>query len=189
MLEFNSEKQKLTLVEETVLVEFILESADCGFPLRHHEVAQYANAILQQKLGSNFEAVSRSWIFRFLDRHHNKIQSHWSKPLDTQRARSLNPEAVKSWFDLVEEHLVKAGIEAGYIYAMDESGFPTAYLGKERVLGARGTKTQHKQGGADQENVTALITICADGSMVKPLIIFKGKNMMARWNEGNSANA
>lgn len=44
---------------------------------------------------------------------------------------------------------------------MDESGFPMAYAGKERVIGGRGTKTQHKHGG---ENMTAIITICADGT-------------------------
>ena len=187
--EYSETQQKITPNEEIVLINFILESADRGFPLQHREICQFANTILQSHLGSAYEPVSKSWIFRFLDRHHNKLQSHWSKPLDTQRARSLNPDAVKSWFDLVEENIVRAGIAKENIYGMDESGFPMAYTGKERVVGARGTKIQHKQGGADRENVTALVTICADGSTPKPLIIFKGKNMMAKWNEGNRINA
>jgi hypothetical protein len=90
---------------------------------------------------------------QFLDRQHEHLQSFWSKPLDMQRAYSLNPKAIKSWFDMIEEFVVKAGIDRALIYGMDKSGFPTAYPGKDRVIGKRGTKTQHKQGGADQENV------------------------------------
>lgn len=189
MLEFNATKQKLTDTEEEVLVRFILESAVRGFPLRHREIKQYANILRQSRLGVDCEPVSAAWMYRFLDRHRDVLQTHWSKPLDTQRARSLNPEAVKSWFDLVEKFIVKAGISPENIYGMDESGFPTAYAGKERVVGARGTKKQHKQGGADRENVTAVVTICADGTEVRPLLIFKGKNIKEAWVRGNDIDA
>ncbi|KIJ34366.1 hypothetical protein M422DRAFT_137152, partial [Sphaerobolus stellatus SS14] len=40
-----------------------------------------------------------------------------------------------------------------------------------------GTKTQHKQGSANRENVTALVTICAEGTVLQPTIIFKHKNL------------
>jgi len=50
-------------------------------------------------------------------------------------------------------------------------------------------KTQHKQGGADRENVTAIVTICADGTTLRPTIIFKGQNFMTKWAENNVANA
>ncbi|KAG2011546.1 hypothetical protein CC2G_011653 [Coprinopsis cinerea AmutBmut pab1-1] len=50
-------------------------------------------------------------------------------------------------------------------------------------------KTQHKQGGVNHENVMVLITICADGSALVPMIIYKGKNMMKKWGENNVAKA
>jgi hypothetical protein len=60
---------------------------------------------------------------------------------------------------------------------MDKSGFPTGYTGKGRVIGARGTKTQHQQGGASCQNITALVTIRGDGNMVVPqMIIFPAVN-------------
>lgn len=189
MLEFNATKQKLSPLEESVLVEFILESADRGFPLKHREIRQYSNKVLQSRLGQNCKQLGKSWIFQFLDRHRDQLAPHWSKSLDMQRAKYLNPDAVKSWFDVVEKFIVNSGIEPANIYGMDESGFPTAYTGKDRVIGARGTKTQHKQGGADRENITGVVTICADGSTVRPLLIFKGKNIKEGWIEGNSVNA
>ncbi|KAJ7439297.1 hypothetical protein FB451DRAFT_985330, partial [Mycena latifolia] len=54
------------------------------------------------------------------------------------------------------------------IYGMDESGFPPSNQGRQRVVGRRGTKTQHKAGSANHENVTVLVTICADGTTLKP---------------------
>ena len=79
-----------------------------------------------------------------------------------QRACAINPEAKKKWFELLDEFLAKAGVAPGNIYAMDETGCPPSDQGTERVVSSRGTKTQHKQGGADHKNVTTLVTICAD---------------------------
>ena len=42
----------------------------------------------------------------------------------------------------------------------------------QKVVGGWGVKTMHRTGGADQENVTALVTICADGTALHPTIIF-----------------
>ena len=64
---------------------------------------------------------------------------------------------------------------------MDESGFPPASRGTARVVGQRGLKLQHKQGTANRENVTVIVTICADGTYLKPLIIFKGKLFRQSW--------
>ena len=72
---------------------------------------------------------------------------------------------------------------------MDESGFSQSNVGREQVVGARGTRIQHKQGGGNKENVTALVTICVDGSALQPAIIYKGENFMDKWNDGNVAGA
>lgn len=189
LTEHAASRQKVTPAEECILVTFIKESADIGFPLNHTSIEIFANAILHARLGSEYEPVGPSWIYTFLARHHDKLQTHWSRPLDTQRARALNPEAVKHWFSLVKQWIVDNGILPKNIYGMDESGFPPALQGRQRVVGARGTKTQHKQGGANRENVTALVTICADGTTVKPMVIFKGKNLMKAWFSNNVTKA
>ncbi|KAG1727111.1 hypothetical protein EDB19DRAFT_1643163, partial [Suillus lakei] len=64
-------------------------------------------------------------------------------------------------------------------YAMDETGNTPGDQGSHCVIGRRGTKTQHKQGGAlDHENVASIVIICADGTACSPIVIFKGKNML-----------
>ncbi|KAF8175511.1 hypothetical protein K438DRAFT_1771121 [Mycena galopus ATCC 62051] len=47
--ESNTEKQKLTPAKEWSLVQFILESAERGFPLGHRQIEQFANANLGLK--------------------------------------------------------------------------------------------------------------------------------------------
>lgn len=86
-------------------------------------------------------------------------------------------------------HEYTAGIEARDIYTMDEMGNTPGDECCERVIGRKGTNTQHKQGGADRKNITTLVTVCADGSVLKPCVIFKGKNFQKRWAKGNVANA
>ncbi|KLO18966.1 hypothetical protein SCHPADRAFT_818923 [Schizopora paradoxa] len=114
---------------------------------------------------------------------------YWSKQLDTQCAKGLNSKAVKDWFRIVKEQIVDAGVKPENIYRMDESGFPPSNQGTQRVVGCAGNKIQHKQGGANRENVTALVTICADGSTLCPLVIFKGEYLMKRWIKNNVSNA
>jgi hypothetical protein len=187
--EAHESHQKLTPVEEITLANFLEESAIRGFPQTLRNVRQYANLIRRARLGSNCGDVGVHWAGRFLDRHHDTIQTIWSKPLDTQRAQAMNPEAKKQWFELLEQFVVKTGITPENLYGMDESGCPPSDQGTERVVTGRGTKVQHKQGGADRENVTALVTICADGTVLQPTIIFKGQNFMQKWRQDNVSKA
>ena len=187
--EAHEDQQKLTAAEEAVLVDFLEQSADRGFPQSRHNITQYANLICQNRLGPDCEGLGNTWVTRFLDRHRDALQMHWSRPLDTQRAQSMNPEAKRKWFELLQEFIVEAGIRPEDLYGMDETGCPPSVQGTERVCGSRGTKTQHKQGGADRENVTAIVTICADGTALRPTIIFKGQNFMTKWAENNVSGA
>ncbi|KDQ54525.1 hypothetical protein JAAARDRAFT_87022, partial [Jaapia argillacea MUCL 33604] len=59
--EFNATKQKLSVAEEKVLVEFILESATRGFPMNQKSIVRYANEILEGKEGPGYTPVGHNW--------------------------------------------------------------------------------------------------------------------------------
>lgn len=83
-----------------------------------------ADNILTAHLGDDHEPLGHNWVDNFLNRLNcNELQTHWSKPLDTQQGWALNPTNVKLWFDLVKEHIVDKNILPHNIYGMDESGF------------------------------------------------------------------
>jgi len=65
----NQKKQKLLKSEENILVDFILKSADRGFPFTHHVAESYANSILAKRVGHNNTPVGKKWIYAFLDRN------------------------------------------------------------------------------------------------------------------------
>jgi len=90
---------------------------------------------------------------------------------------------------MVKEHIVDAEILPGNIYGLDESGSPLSDQGTQCVIGHRGTKTQHAQDSTEHKNVTAILTICADGIVLKPSIIFKGQNVMKKWGDNNVSDA
>ncbi|KAJ3490068.1 hypothetical protein NLJ89_g11469 [Agrocybe chaxingu] len=188
MSAFNASKRKLTYAEERVLVDFILQSSDRALPLNYRNIEEHADAILHGR-DPNAVGVGGSWVGRFLDRYRDEIQTHWSRPLVTERANALNPEAVKHWYTMVEKKIIDKGIKPENIYGMDESGFPPSDQGVQRVVGRRGSKIQHKAGSANRENITVLVTICADGTALKLTVIFKGQRILAKWSQDNVAGA
>lgn len=54
---------------------------------------------------------------------------------------------------------------------------------KELVFARPGKKVQHQIRGVDRENTTAIHTICADGTFLAPLVIFKGTAFKVKWLE------
>lgn len=189
MSAFNALKQKLTAAEELGLVEFMLGCADRGLPVSHAQTATCANELLEARLGPTYEPVGKNWTDRLEERHSDRLQMHWSRPLDSKRARAVNPEIIQHWFELVKEHIPDKDIKPHNLYGMDESGFPPSNMGRQRVIGRRGSRSTYQQGGADRENVTAIVTICADGTALTPTIIFKGKNFMTKWGNNNVADS
>jgi hypothetical protein len=130
---FNATKRKLTHAEERVLVDWILESSDCALPPSLANIAVHANRILGGR-EVPVEPVGESWVPRFLDPYRDSLQTHWSRPLATERARSLNKDAVKHWYELMKEDVIDKGIKEHNIYGMDESGFPPANQGVQHVV-------------------------------------------------------
>ena len=118
-----------------VIVDFALQSSDRGFPCTHAFLGQQANAILESQNGDSYEPVGKNWVDRFLQRHHDRLQTHWSRKLDTVCGQALNPTNVRHWFTLLKTFIDDYGIVPALIYGMDESGFPTGDPCTERVIG------------------------------------------------------
>jgi hypothetical protein len=190
MTSFNAAKQKLSTSQENVLADFLVQSAGRGFGRTHSQVYEEATAIYVANGGNSNKPLGKNWVDRFLERHHEKLQTHWTKPLDTQRANALNPATTHHWFyNIIKPNIVDKDVPPELLFGMDESGFPQANTGRQRVIGARGTKTQHASSSGDCENITAIVTICADGTALRPTIIYKGKNLQRQWTENNIAQA
>lgn len=181
-----AERGWLTASQSAKLIHHILDCADKGFPNRRKDIERHALEIARiahpklTKLGPH-------WVDRFLARHHDELTTHWTANLEHSRAAGVNSTSIPHWFDLLEATCNKYNFAPECVYAFDESGFPFGGDGmRVRVVGRKDTKIQHIQRGGNRENVTVMVTICADGTTVCPTVLFKGKRMYQHWSEHNT---
>jgi hypothetical protein len=186
MTEHLASQQKLSPVQEGVLVDLIKTMADRALPLNRADIQKYAQRMMNPRRLRNGPKPGKNWVSNFLDRHYDDLSTHWSSPLDTRRARALSPKAVEDHFRCVRNTELKYNIEKDCDYGMDETSIPLGRVARTRVVGRRGTKTQHSRQQGNRECVTVVETICADGTSTPPTVVFKGKTFDKRWGGKNN---
>jgi hypothetical protein len=181
----------LTTAEEENVIDYLLDLAAWGFPLTHKTLKRHVNTLLQAWLGNAFPetGVGHNWTDRFTTRHANRVAQYWSSSLDTARGRAVNPHTHKAWCNLLKETLDRENIEEDCIWAADETGFQPGGRPKQRVFGPSQKKTQHQQRDGNRENITVMVTICADGESISPLVIYKGQAFSTNWHQDNELKA
>jgi hypothetical protein len=60
--------------------------------------------------------------------------------------------------------------------------------GKEHVFGRKGEPAPYQQCDGSCENITVIVTICADGTSITPAVIYKGTGHLVKWNQENPSN-
>lgn len=186
--EFNASKRHLTMPEMRVMLDFTKLMATRGMPLTHKQIEDRANAILRVRKGPAFK-VGGMWVSRFLEMNKDELGVYWSKPLDRSRASGLNPVAVGWYFDTLEKLDRDLHIPTENWYAADESGIALGLAGKIPVVGPAGQNIQHKQQDGEREIVTVMETICADGTFLRPTVVFKGQHLLKKWGRENPCDA
>ena len=75
------------------------------------------------------------------------------------------------------------------VHGAGEMGMQTEIGVTECVIGPAGAKMQHQQRSGNQENIMVLPTICADGTSVPPVVIYKGEAFQTKWHQDNPLDA
>ena len=179
----------LTPEEDELTVKYCLELAARGFPLTHAMLKRHAETLLCARLGDEFNGLGKNWTGNFLDRHSNQLAQHWSSPLDTKRGQAVNENTHKAWCALLEHTINEYGIQEDTLWAADESGFQPGTGQSQCVIGSVKQKIQHQQQDGNRENITVMVTICADGETIPPLVIYKGQTFSTNWHQDNILDA
>lgn len=190
--EVNTSQAWLTDDEVEIVIAYIIELGNRGFPLSHRRLKEHVYDILQARLGDQFSAlgVGKQWTNRFVEKYSARVKTSWSSTLDTKRGRAVNPNTIKAWFTLLGDTMTHYHIDdAALVYGTDEVGCNPADGRKERVIGARKNGPQYQQRDGVRENITVIETICADGTSTPPAVIFKGQAYQVSWKQNNPANA
>jgi hypothetical protein len=160
----------LTDAKTDVVINFIIEMADCGFPLSHRQLKEHVDMLCRSRLGDAFPetGVGINWTYKFAMKHHDCLKLSDSRPLEDKRGRAMNPHTNKAWFDLLEETICKYDIQPEDTYGTDEVGVQSRGTECEHIFSARHQGAQYQQRGGTCENTTVLVTICADGMSLPP---------------------
>ena len=189
----NAEGSLVTAKEADVIIEYTIQVANQGHGLSLRRLEEHANEILQAWLGEDFNGVGKNWTSRFLEKHSDRLWSYWCHPLENSQARAGNPQTKKKFFDLLEESIIgdkdEEPILDELIFGSDETGIQQGLGTRQCIVGPKGKKVQHQQQGGDRENITVIVTICADGTLLPPAVIFKGESFQTSWKQNNPLNA
>lgn len=187
----NALKTYLTSEEANTVCEYIIKCGRREFPLSHQRLSEHANEILRARLGDRFplSGVGMRWSHRFINKHSDQVRMSWATALEAKRGRAVNENTIQAWFDLTKHTEMEHEILLENDYATDEIGTNPFAGERERVMGGKGGGPQYHQRDGTRENITSIVTICADGTSLPPAVLYKGQAFQASWKQDNSANA
>ena len=114
--------------------------------------------------------AGKSWWLGFKSRHNLYVRS--PEPTSLGRASAFNQFIVKGFFDNLAKVLNECKFTAQQIFSVNETGLTTVQNFGE-IVTARGVRNVGSVTSAERgEQVTAVYTICASGSILPPLLIF-----------------
>jgi DDE superfamily endonuclease/Tc5 transposase DNA-binding domain/helix-turn-helix, Psq domain len=183
--------QNLTHAEEKELVRWITLLTISGYPPRYETLRRLAEIIRERRVKKTddkdaqvpvivYDKIGKDWVGRFLRRHH-ELASVRPRSIDAVRVKDTSPERLQRWFDDLEKVLAEFNIKLENIYNMDESGFAIGEKEASRCIINSNIRQQFQAKPGRQEWVSVLECICADGTIVPPLVIFKAEKLSTQW--------
>jgi hypothetical protein len=180
--------QNLTHDEEKELVRWITRLTISGYPPRYETLRRLAEIIRERRVKTDgdevsvkiYDRISKEWVPRFIQRH-PELTSIRPRSIDAARIKAASPERLQRWFDDLEKVLAEFNIKPENIYNMDESGFAIGEKEAGRVIINAHIRQKFQAKPGRQEWVTVVECVCADGSHVPPLVIFKAENLSTQW--------
>jgi hypothetical protein len=188
----HASQQALDIGEEEALIAYIQRCESQGFPIRHRMLKTMAEYLIQKRCGDprrrtlSVRVLGHKWTYNFIKRH-PFLKSLISRPLEQSRAKACTRENLLKWFDMFKHTMDKYKIQLENIYNIDETGFQMGATSRSYVIiDKRSGGYGHSGSGSKGENITAIETSCADGTVLPPFIIFKGEHLQSTWYSGDA---
>jgi hypothetical protein len=111
-------QQKLSPIQETQLVDWILIQGALGLPPTHTQIRAFASRVLKAN-GSN-EGIGKGW-FQAFQRRNPAIKTLPAKRMASNRINGANTKAIQGFFTRLRNQALQ-NILPGDRYNMDETG-------------------------------------------------------------------
>ncbi|VVC87753.1 unnamed protein product, partial [Leptidea sinapis] len=183
----------LTCSVEIKLFNYILKMQELGFGLTVRQIREIAFKLAKSSDRLNYlnheqskrEIASKWWWQSFKERYGLSLRV--AENLSAYRASMANVTIIQDFYTKLENKLNELGIKdsSNRIWNCDETGL-NYVTNKGKVVTSIGKKNVYNRTYAERgENTTLLGCVCADGTWIPPLIIFKG----VRWSENLKRDA
>jgi hypothetical protein len=175
--------QRLTNLEESAIIQYVLDLDSRSFPPRLRGVEDMANRLLADR---DAPPVGSRWASYFVKRH-KELTTRFTRRYDYQRALCEDPELIQSWFKLVRNTVAKYGIQDEDFHNFDETGFMMGIISTTMVVTSserRGKPTLAQPG--NREWVSVIQDINSRGQAIPPFIIVAGQNHLSNWYEDSA---
>jgi hypothetical protein len=120
--------------------------------------------------------LRKNWVDRFVQRYPDDLISKWTAAMDNNRHKADSGRKYSLYFDLLREKIEQYHVEARYTYNMDEKGFMLRAVGRLKRIFSKASYEDGKRRNTIQDGsrewITLLACICADGSCLKPALIY-----------------
>ena len=121
---------KHVIVEEEVIISYIIELGLRGFAPTYAAVRDMANRLLAAR---GADQVGVHWPRNFVKRT-DSLTTRFNRAYDRQRALCEDPVLIRGWFELVEQTKAKYGICDEDVYNFDEAGFIMGKITTQLVI-------------------------------------------------------
>lgn len=179
--EHRNASHRLSLTQESTLIEWILSRDLRGTPPRPSHVQEMANIILQTDSPTPPRPIGKNWVSEFIKRR-DEIKSRFARKYNYQRALCEDPKVISSWFELLQKTKLEWGILDEDIYNFDETGFAMGLIAATKVVTRSNMPGKpHLIQPGNREWVTTIECINSRGWSIPSTIIFKGKVHIEGW--------
>lgn len=173
----------LSKQQEKDLVARIMRLADVGYPITakiaRHQVFRFCEANnIPHKFNREKELAGKAW-FKLFRKRNPELSLRKAQNMNPARAQKLNKFIVDDYFKKLETVLDEMDLKnkPERIFNMDEKGCRLTIHHQQTVLAKKGVKRLHLVAPEHAENVTVVGCVSAVGSVIPPMIIFKGKRL------------
>jgi hypothetical protein len=166
----HTDDQLLTPEQEKVLVEWLIQRGLQGRPASQAAVRAQVKTLIGHP-------PSRRWVKRFESRNPSLTYST-TNGLDPKRASCFNRTAIQNHFQALAK-AIELGVKTSNMYNVDEQGIQrggSRKRGRKKFFMGRKDIEHYKLRSENQELVTIIDCVCADGNKLVPTFIFSGNN-------------
>ena len=175
--DLNDSRKKLTSNQESSLAKHIIDWSGKGFPRTPDDIKNDAHHIIKTFNDKNAKRPGKCWLKGFLKRH-PELSVRKTEFISKAHSK-LSAGNLKQWHEYVKNYLQENNLHhllerPSIIGNCDETGVVLGDTTRKHV-GLKSQKARYViQNGNIKENVTVLFTGMADGTLLKPFVIFKG---------------